>query len=203
MNLRLPLLVLVAAAVTAAGMGVVAILPGEEVRPRLSASSATAGPVGASASVGLRPTMAGLERSAAARALALLRAWDARRARAWARGDVAGLRALYRPRSRAGVHDRRMLARWQARGLRVVGMRTQVLAVHRAEVSRDRVVVVVTERLVGARAVGRGRPVTLPTGHPSTRRIELRRGPAGWVVVSVCNRVATRVGSGLATAAPR
>lgn len=223
MNLRLPLLVLVASVATVIAMGVVWLFPAEPPsRPRLSASEvavrppgpvtgpvrAEASPAGAARAGAARAgavqaeaspagaARAGAARAEAARALSVLRAWDGRRARAWSRGDVAGLRALYLPQSRAGVRDARMLGRWRSRGLHVVGMQTQVLEVSRAEVTRGRVLLVVTDRLVGARAVGRGRPLALPADAPSTRRIVLRRvqrgGPAGWVVAAVATAAPSR-----------
>lgn len=60
---------------------------------------------------------------AAARAFA---EWDAARAEAWAADDPRALAALYRGAAARG--DLEALARWHARGLRVTGLRTQVLA---------------------------------------------------------------------------
>src|SRR5262245_58817074 len=61
------------------------------------------------------------------RAVRLLRAWDRRRARAYAHGDLAALEALYVPRSRTGAVDRAVLRGYVERGLKVTGMRSQVI----------------------------------------------------------------------------
>jgi len=122
--------------------------------------------------------------------LAALHAWDRRRARAWARGDVAGLRRLYVPGSRAGRRDLAMLAAWDRRGLRVHGMRMQVLAADVRARSSRRLVVVVTDRLADAVAVGPGTRVPLPRDAASTRTVVLRRpdGMGQWRVSAVRER---------------
>ncbi|NYD42204.1 hypothetical protein [Nocardioides panaciterrulae] len=133
-------------------------------------------------------------------ATAALHAWDRRRARAWARGDVAGLRALYVAGSRAGAHDAAMLRAWVRRGLRVRGMETQLLRVRVRGHAADRLALMVTDRLTGAVAVGGGRggaspsrggpgpppaPMPLPVDAPSTRRVVLVRQAGAWRVASV------------------
>ena len=55
-----------------------------------------------------------------------------RRSRAYARGDGAALADLYVAGSRTGAADRAVLRGYRERGLRVTGMRTQVLVGHRA-----------------------------------------------------------------------
>lgn len=128
--------------------------------------------------------------------LAVLRDWDAARARAWRRGSVAGLQRLYLPGSRAGVRDASMLRRWIDRGLRVSGMRVQVLAVRLVRRTDRRLVLVTTDRLAGAVAVDRHgrRRETLPQDLPSERRLEFVRvgGPSGsggrWVLAAVYER---------------
>jgi hypothetical protein len=119
----------------------------------------------------------------------VLHAWDAARAAAYARGDRDALRRLYAPGSRAGRRDVRVLEAYVDRGLVVRGLRTQVLAVRvRAQEDR-RVVLQVTDRVVGGRAVVHGRPagrgVSLPYDEPSTRVVSLERSAARWRVVSV------------------
>ena len=69
-------------------------------------------------------------------ALQVLRVWDAARSRAFARGDGAALADLYVAGSRTGAADRAVLLGYRERGLRVTGMRTQVLSATRA--ARDR-----------------------------------------------------------------
>lgn len=117
---------------------------------------------------------------------AVLAAWDARRARAWARGDVAGLAALYAEGSRAGRADVRLLRRYRDRGLRVEGLSTQVLALDVLQRSPRRLVLVVTDRVVGGVAVGGAVLVALPRDRASTRRVKLIRAPgSSWQVVEV------------------
>ena len=118
-------------------------------------------------------------------ALAALRSWDAGRARAWASGDVDALRSLFTAGSAAGLSDVAMLRRWRERGLRVEGMETQVLAARVAGRSRDRLVLVVTDRLASAVAVGPGRRVGLPSDGVTTRRVTLRLVDGAWRVASV------------------
>ncbi|WP_121250856.1 hypothetical protein [Nocardioides ferulae] len=119
-------------------------------------------------------------------ALAVLRAWDQRRARAWAAGDPRRLVSLYLPRSRAGARDRAMLRAWRARGVAVTGLRTQLLAAQVLVERRRRFVVQVTERVAGATArLGSGREVRLPVSVPVQRVVELRRRDGRWRVASV------------------
>lgn len=109
-------------------------------------------------------------------ALDVLRAWDERRARAWAQADPAALSALYAPGSRTGRADRRMLRAYAARGLRVTGLRMQVLAAAVRSASADRLVLAVTDRLAGAVARRPGAaPAPLPRDRVSVRLVALRR----------------------------
>ena len=118
-------------------------------------------------------------------ALDALRSWDAGRARAWASADVAALRALYTAGSAAGGRDVSMLRRWRDRGLRVEGMQTQVLATRVEVHTADRLVLVVTDRLARAVAVGQGRRVLLPADQSTRRRVTFSRVGARWLVASV------------------
>lgn len=130
----------------------------------------------------------GRERAAtapAATALSALRQWDEARARAWARADVAALRALYLPGSMVAARDASMLLRWRERGLRVERMQTQVLAVRIVAESPDRLVLVVTDRLALAVAAGRGQRVVLPADGVTTRRVTLSRVSGAWRMASV------------------
>lgn len=117
----------------------------------------------------------------------LLRRWDRARAEAFAAGDPAALRRLYVPGSAAGTTDVRMLRAYLRRGLRVEGMRMQLLAVDVVERQPARIRLRVTDRLAdGALAVGPGSRVPLPADAASTRAIELvRRGGDVWQVRSV------------------
>lgn len=117
----------------------------------------------------------------------ILAAWDERRAAAWAEGDPDALRTLYAAGSRTGAADVRLLRHYLRRGLRVEGLRTQVLALEVVGRASGRLVLVVTDRVVGGRAVGGAVPVALPADRASTRRIVLVRQGDGsgevWRVV--------------------
>ena len=115
----------------------------------------------------------------------LLRDWDARRAAAYASADVAALRRLYADGSVAGRRDVAVLRSYRARGLRVVGLTTQVLTVRSEHRAKGEVVLLVTDRLAGAVAVGPGRRVRLPAGVARTRRVTLVDEGRGWVVAQV------------------
>jgi hypothetical protein len=127
----------------------------------------------------------GAAATVALRALRVLHVWDERRATAWAGGDADRLRRLYVPRSRTGRADVGMLRAYAARGLRVVGMRTQLLGVEVLGAGRGRMALLVTDRLVGAVARGRGRPLVLPADRASRARVRLRRVAGRWRVVEV------------------
>ena len=117
---------------------------------------------------------------------AILATWDRERSSAWAEGDAEALRRLYADGSRTGTADLRLLRHYLDRGLTVEGLRTQVLALRVVARSTSRLVLVVTDRVVGGRAVGRGAssPIALPADRASTRRIVLVRGGEGegWLV---------------------
>jgi membrane-associated protease RseP (regulator of RpoE activity) len=117
----------------------------------------------------------------------VLRQWDRARERAWATADVPGLRALYVPGSVAGAVDVARLRAWRSRGLRVRGVRPQVLALEVRRATGSSIVLRVTERLVRAVAVGRGVRRVLPASGPATRTVTLQRAgrsaEADWRVV--------------------
>lgn len=163
------LAVVAAAAVAAAGLAVL-LLGGSP-------------PAGVDAGGATVPTPA--SRPAAVKALTVLRAWDERRSAAWAAGDPAALDALYLAGSRTGRADVAMLRAYRRRGLRVLGMRTQVLQVRVAARTRERLALLVTDRLAGATATGGGRRVSLPGGGATTRRITLRLVAGRWLVADV------------------
>ncbi len=112
------------------------------------------------------------------------------------RRDVVGLGRLYTAGSRSGRHDRALLEAYADRGLRVRGLRMQVLAVDVRSWSSRRLVLVVTDRLAGwcgRRASASG---------CRCRRTGCRRGlvtfvrAAGeWRVAEVQARAATRTAS--------
>ena len=171
----LPVLTGVACALVVATLVVVVARPDPVPRPRIDAARSDSSPSGA------RPAGSG--------PAAVLAAWDERRAAAWAEGDVAALEGLYADGSAAGAADVSMLRDYRRRGLRVEGLATQVLALRVAARSSGRLELVVTDRVVGAEAVGAGEPVALPVARPSTRRVVLVRDDEGdegrWVVAAV------------------
>ena len=116
----------------------------------------------------------------------MLARWDERRAAAWAEGDAGALRGLYVDGSAAGGADVRVLRDYLRRGLRVEGMTTQVLALRVVARSPGRrLALEVTDRVVGAEAVGSGDRVALPVDRPSTRRVLLVREGGRWLVAAV------------------
>ena len=119
------------------------------------------------------------------RARAVLAAWDERRAAVWRRGDRDGLADLYTAGSLAGARDLRMLDAWLERGLRVRGMAVEVLALEVVHDEGRRLVLRVTDRLVGAVAVGSGVRRVLPQDRPTARALVLRRSGDGWQMASV------------------
>ena len=141
----------------------------------------TAGP-----RVAVAPAAGRVEVASAVGSLAVLRDWDRARARAWARGDVGALRALYVRGSAVGSQDVAMLRAWLRRGLRVEGMAMQVLAVELRRRTDRRIVLVVTDRLVGAVGVrpSSGERLALPRDGPSTRRLVFVRPDETWLLAS-------------------
>jgi hypothetical protein len=179
-RLLLVVLVLTALAALVAGVvGVVGAVDGRSPVTRTTERAAVREP-GARVPAG-RPSTRGRH----AAALAVLRAWDGRRAAAWAEGDEAALAALYTDGSAAGGRDRSMLRRYVARGLRVRGLRMQVLAGSVRSRAAGRIVIVVTDRLAHAVAVGRGVRVELPRDRASRRTVVLRRLAGEWRVARV------------------
>jgi hypothetical protein len=150
----------------------------------LAISALVAGP----REVASRETGFAAATSPATHALSVLRAWDQRRAAAWAEDDASALRSLYVSDSHSGRRDLAMLAAYESRGLRVRSMRRQVLAVH-VRRSRPRLLsIVVTDRLVDGIVSGAGRRTALPESRPATREIDLRRVGRRWCVVEVYAR---------------
>lgn len=115
--------------------------------------------------------------------VAVLHGWDEQRADAWAAADVPALRALYAPGSVAGRRDVAMLRAWSARGLRVDGLRTQLLDVDVRRRTPDRLVLAVTDRLAGGVAEPAG--LALPRDRPSRHVVVLRVVEGEWRVSAV------------------
>jgi hypothetical protein len=154
------------------------------VAPGASGSGPGAVPTPASVHGAPVPTGSRDARSAAAE---ILGAWDRARARAFAAGDLAALRRLYRPGSTAGTADLRLLRAYRSRGLRIEGIRMQLLGVEVLREGRHRLRLRVTDRLAAAVAVGDRLRVPLPRDTATTRVVELRRESAGgrWQVSEV------------------
>ncbi|MDN5892909.1 MAG: hypothetical protein L0H93_02690 [Nocardioides sp.] len=117
--------------------------------------------------------------------VAVLTGWDRRRAAAYAASDVDALRELYRPGSRTGAADVAALREYADRALQVRGMRMQLLAVDVVSSDKLRVVLDVTDRLVGAEVIGGGDPVPLPRDRADRRRVTLELLDGAWVVVEI------------------
>lgn len=169
--MTLPRLLLVALVLTALGAVTAAVVQVVDRAPAARrASAATSHPRSADVDA------AGLD---------VLRAWDRRRAAAWSRGDPAALGDLYAAGSVAGRRDAAMLRAWTARGLRVRGMRMQLLALDVVLRRPGRLVLGVTDRLARAYAVGPGVRYELPRDAPSSRTVELVRVAGEWRVSAV------------------
>lgn len=134
-----------------------------------------------------RPLASATDRSRSPRAVQVLRRWDRARAIAYARGDTTALKRLYVPGSSAGRSDVAILRSYSRRGLRVEGLRMQLLAVEVTSRSARQLRLRVTDRVHGAVAVGAGSRFRLPRDDASTRSVHLRRTPAGdrWRVEAV------------------
>jgi hypothetical protein len=113
--------------------------------------------------------------------------WDRARSAAWARGSVEALRRLYLPGSSAAERDVRLLRRYADRGLRVEGLRVQVLSWTVVARRPDRLVLRVTDRVLGGVAVrsdGSTR-ARLPADRPTERRLTLVRREGRWLMARV------------------
>lgn len=129
-------------------------------------------------------------------AVEVVRAWDARRARAWADGDPAALRDLYTVGAAVGRRDVAMLEAYAARGLVVEGLTTQLVAVEEVHVDEDTWVVEVADRVHAGTVVGKGVRRELPRDGVDRRRLTLRRDGETWRVASVVQVAGDGEGSG-------
>ena len=156
--------------------GVVAVVTGTLWEARSRDGDRGSGPAATAVSAVQRPS----ERAVLAR-------WDRARSAAWARGSPGALRRLYLPGSSAGERDVRLLRRYADRGLRVEGLRVQVLAWSVVARRPDRLVLRVTDRVVGGVAVrsdGSTR-ARLPADRPTERRLTLVRRDGRWLMARV------------------
>ncbi|WP_156393522.1 MULTISPECIES: hypothetical protein [unclassified Nocardioides] len=178
MNLRGVVLGAVAALFVAAAVGGVLVLArASSSTHRVEDTAGVAEPVTSAA----RATVSAGSWEVEARRI--LSAWDARRAAAYSAGDALALGRLYA--EGAGVDDVRLLRAYAARGLHVEGLRQQVLAFRLVHREPRRLVVQVTDRLVGAVAVGRGQRLALPADSADRRIVTLVRRRGAWLVGQV------------------
>ena len=119
------------------------------------------------------------------RALAVLRAWDERRAQAWAAGDTAALGGLYVDDSAAGAADVRLLQHYVRRGVVVPELRMQVLQASVLVDRPRRVVVRVIERLASREVRVGAHVVRLPLDSADVHVVDLRRVRHTWRVAAV------------------
>ncbi|MFS3130521.1 hypothetical protein ACLM5J_19110 [Nocardioides sp. Bht2] len=130
-----------------------------------------------------------------AMALRLFAAWSRRRSAAWASDEITELRALYASAVAARA-DVRLWSDYRQRGLSVVGMTSQVVAIRVHARADRRLVIVVDERSAGGVVVGPdNREVALPRDQVDRRRVVLvRRDGQLWRVARV-DAVGARVRS--------
>lgn len=134
---------------------------------------------------GLPSATAAYEAGEALSAARVLHRWDDARARAYADGDAAGLRALYLPGSDAAEADVALLAAYDARGLRVTALTTQVLELSVLRRGPRVLVLRIVDRVAGGTVHGQGRCSRLATSAPTVRTVEWRRFGGRWRVGEV------------------
>lgn len=117
--------------------------------------------------------------------LQVLHEWDAARAVAWEQADPVALAGLYLPGSATGAQDVAALNRYAARGVRLRGIRMQVLSARIVVKRAARMRLVVVERFAGAQAETSRGVRALPAGRPVRRVIDLRRSAGRWLVAAV------------------
>jgi len=147
-----------------------------------SQDTSTTGAVVTSGATSSASAVPSVDRAEQSEALAVLRAWDLRRARAWAAGDVPGLRRLYTAGSVTGAADCADLQSYVDRGLVVEGISTQILAASVISSEPNRLVLDVTDRLAASTAVGDGVRLKLPGTQAKELTVELVKQHGGWLV---------------------
>ncbi|MFW6775192.1 hypothetical protein ACOACO_12980 [Nocardioides sp. CPCC 205120] len=125
-------------------------------------------------------------------AVALVRGWDERRSTALADGDAAALRALFAPGPRGdalAAADLALLAAYDARGLRVVGLGFQLVGVdvvtaHAGTTDRPATLVVAVRDRMPRAAVARGEVVVahLPARAEARRVLRFERHGGDWLL---------------------
>ncbi|MGH3494094.1 MAG: hypothetical protein ACRDQ1_12810, partial [Sciscionella sp.] len=144
--------------------------------------AAAAYPVRVADTVALRPHPAA---RVVSRWVRVLRDLDERRALAWRQGRPELLRDVYPAGSAVLRRDRRMLAAYVARGLRVWGVRLTFLAVTEMARRRRSVDLLVVDVLGPAEAVGGGHRFALPHDNPTRQLVTLVHAPRGWRIATV------------------
>jgi len=116
-----------------------------------------------------------------------LRALDQARSAAFARGDPAGLRAVYAPGAPALERDQQVLARLTGAGLRAAGLRLAATSVTTAGRSPDRVRLSVTDVMPPYRLVDNGGAVVAERPGRGARswNVVLARAGDRWLVYDV------------------
>jgi hypothetical protein len=116
-----------------------------------------------------------------------LGALDRARSVAFARGDQAGLRAVYAPGAPALDRDQRVLARLTGAGLRAEGLRLTATSVATADRSGDRVRLAVTDVMPPYRLVDAGGTVVASRPGRGARSwtVVLARAGGQWLVYDV------------------
>jgi hypothetical protein len=136
----------------------------------------------------LSPPQPGEPRVDLMAASTVLHAWDARRESAWAASDAGALRSLYVRGSAAGAADVRLLRAYDARGLVVRRIVTQVFALRVLRRDSTHLTLRVVDRVAGGvvgGVVGGRRTRPLGTTGPVVRVVVLRRVAREWKVGEV------------------
>jgi hypothetical protein len=115
----------------------------------------------------------------------VLHAWDARRESAWAASDAGALRSLYVRGSSAGAADVRLLRAYDARGLVVRRIVTQVFALHVLHRDSTHLALRVVDRVAGGVLRDERQTRPLGTTRPVVRVVVLRRVDRDWKVAEV------------------
>ena len=118
----------------------------------------------------------------------VLHGWDARREAAWASADPAALRSLYVRGSGAGAADVRLLRAYDARGLVVRRIVTQVFALRVLHHDAAHLSLRVVDRVAGGVVRDSTRTRALGTTRPVVRVVVLRRVAGVWKVAEVSAR---------------
>jgi hypothetical protein len=118
-------------------------------------------------------------------AAAALHDWDQRRQHAWAADDAGALRRLYLPTSGARRADVRLLRAYDARGLVVRRIVTQVFALTVLRSDEGRLTIRVLDRVAGGEVYDGTRARPLGVTRPVVRRVVLVHRSGGWRVAAV------------------